>query len=127
MNPRCWAYQALFWFKQQKVAGVFFNGRQPFHILQKNITVQGTVLDKPETETDGDCTFNICLVEPGASQFKSVLHCEITPCYGDLKPVVAHLIVGTRVEVSGDFCYDPPHFGQSEHWEVHPVRSIKVL
>lgn len=127
----CWAYQTLFWFKQTRLAGwLFYATRQPFQVVTRNVTVVGTVLERPADQTDGDETFDIRPNPLGSAPIPPHprLHCEITPCTrGALAAVLPQVIPNAIIQVTGDYCYDPPHFGDGEHFEIHPVRTIVVI
>lgn len=128
MNLKCTAYKSLFWFKQTRLAGwLFFDTRQPFQVLEHDVTITGKVTNITWQETDGDRTFDV-QVDPPARWSDSV-HCEITPCTApDLTAFMMALKIGVRVSVTGDHCFDPPHFGNGGGGhEIHPVRMATVL
>lgn len=124
----CWAYRLLFAFKQTRLAGwLFFDTHEPFTVLDRNVTIVGTVTQIAWHEADGDHTFDVAVDPP--ARWAPTLHCEITPCTAaSLGLFMADLAVGHRVQVQGDHCFDPPHFGEpGGGHEIHPVRAGQIL
>jgi hypothetical protein len=92
-------------------------------ILQKTDTIiTGTVL-KEIKEQDGDYHIQV-------QTNKGVLNIEIICAFPDKETICAgynNVIPkpkkGDKVQVKGDYCFDNKH----KWYEIHPVKSIKVL
>lgn len=124
---KCLLYTVYDWSKSTWVISKLFYGGEKFTHFE-DITVQGLVQSVQGGSTDGDWTFDVVVLgkqlsPPGWNQ----LHCEVTPCYPIPQSTLSVLQKGTVVRVSGTRTYDPPHLGNTSHYEIHPVKSLEII